>query len=216
MKIFAFADPHGDLFALEKIKIQSRDADLIVCLGDITYFEHDLDYIMELLNDFPRPVLLLHGNHEFKENVELLSTTLNNINYAHKSITEINGFSFISYGGDGFSDIDTELHNFLESDAVKQLNKEKTIFLLHGPPYQTKLDIPYNKYHSGNKTSKEFITKHQPLLVLAGHIHECEGKLDYVKKSILFNPGPNGILIDLNDLHKARKNNKKITINHEN
>lgn len=59
---------------------------------------------------------------------------------------------------------------------------DKAIFLLHSPPYQTKLDraaldgktidhVPLD-VHCGSIAIKRFIERKQPLLTLHGHIHE--------------------------------------------
>ncbi len=61
-------------------------------------------------------------------------------------------------------------------------NLDQTIFLLHSPPYKTKLDlaalagkmidhVPLDP-HVGSIAIRRFIENHQPLLTLHGHIHE--------------------------------------------
>ena len=55
MKILVFADTHGDLFAIEEVRSKAKDAEFAICLGDITFFEQDLEFNMEVLNDFPIP-----------------------------------------------------------------------------------------------------------------------------------------------------------------
>ena len=49
----------------------------------------------------------------------------------------------------------------------------------------------------GNKSYTSFIKKHQPDVVLCGHIHENAGKEDKIGKSRILNPGPTGMLINL-------------------
>jgi Icc-related predicted phosphoesterase len=59
---------------------------------------------------------------------------------------------------------------------------EKTVFMFHVPPYQTKLDraaldgrtvehVPLD-VHIGSIAVKRFIKSHQPLITLHGHVHE--------------------------------------------
>lgn len=59
---------------------------------------------------------------------------------------------------------------------------EDAVFLLHAPPYKTKLDraaldgkyvisVPMD-VHVGSIAVRRFIEKHQPLLTLHGHVHE--------------------------------------------
>jgi len=68
-------------------------------------------------------------------------------------------------------------------DALtKDEDLSKSIFLFHGPPYQTNLDriaqggklidhVPVD-IHVGSVAIKRFIEKKQPLITLHGHIHE--------------------------------------------
>jgi uncharacterized protein len=65
---------------------------------------------------------------------------------------------------------------------TKDQNLSKTVFLFHGPPYQTNLDqASLNRKlidnvlvdnHVGSIAIKRFIEKKQPLITLHGHIHE--------------------------------------------
>jgi uncharacterized protein len=207
MKIFAFTDIHGDLFALEEARLKAKDADLSICLGDISYFEHDIEFLTEVLETFPTPVILLHGNHEIKEDVELVCSYLKNVTFAHKQIIKKGGYSFVCYGGDGFSLVDKQFEKWGET-IIKDLNPEKTIMLFHGPPHNTILDIPFENHHSGNKSLKKFVDKVNPLIVMSGHIHECEGMNGWIKETLFINPGIYGALIDLKELEKERKNLK--------
>lgn len=203
MKIIVFTDIHGDLFALEEVRMQAKNADLAICLGDISYFEHDIDFLVDVLNGFPIPVLLLHGNHEQKETIELLCEHYPNVHFMHEKIFEKDNFIFMGYGGDGFSKSDSKFLEWSKS-IEKSLDFEKTILLLHGPPYNTNLDVPIEGTHCGNKTTRKFIDRNKPLLVLAGHIHECEERDDWIEETYLLNPGPFGYIIDLNVLKKER------------
>lgn len=204
MKIFVFTDIHGDLFALEEAKNRAKEADLTICLGDITYFEHDIEFLIEVMEDFPTPVILLHGNHEAKEDIEFICSYMRNVTFAHKEVIKKNGYSFVCYGGDGFSVTDKEFENW-SNEIFKNLKSEKTIMLFHGPPYNTILDIPFENHHSGNKSYKKLVDKVNPLMVLTGHIHECEGMHGWFKETFFINPGPFGALIDLEEMEGERK-----------
>lgn len=51
-------------------------------------------------------------------------------------------------------------------------NPKKTIYAIHAPPFNTKMDIITLGAHVGSKAVRDFIEKEQPLLTLHGHIHE--------------------------------------------
>jgi Icc-related predicted phosphoesterase len=43
----------------------------------------------------------------------------------------------------------------------------------------------------------EFIKKYQPIIAMAGHLHENAEVEDKINKTRVINPGPNGMLLDL-------------------
>lgn len=118
-----------------------------------------------------------------------------------------------------YSTIEKDLTGLVEDD-----NLEKSIFLFHTPPYETKLDRAAldNKIvdgvqvdiHVGSIAIKRFIESKQPLLTLHGHIHEST-KLtgswkDKIGETICFNAANTGseltlIKFDLNDPNSAQK-----------
>ena len=67
MEILAFVDAHGSLSALRELKKKAARADLLVCAGDISIFEHGLVRLLYELNKINKPVLIIHGNHETEE-----------------------------------------------------------------------------------------------------------------------------------------------------
>lgn len=203
MKILAFGDHHGDVYLLEETLSKEQLADAVICLGDMTLFGQDIEKIFEDLNNFKKPLYLIHGNHEHHEDVQTLSEIYENMHYMHKKSTQINEYNFLFYGGDGFSRTDKEFEKVMH-ELFKNIDPKKTIIILHGPPYNTAIDIPYENHHSGSKSYRKIIEKYQPLLVLAGHIHEGEHQSDLIGKTFVLNPGPDGEVIDLKILYGER------------
>ncbi|ORX84371.1 Metallo-dependent phosphatase [Anaeromyces robustus] len=62
------------------------------------------------------------------------------------------------------------LENFENNVSSDILSK--TICLMHGPPYDTPLDIIRTREHVGSIALKNFLNKNKPLLSIHGHIHE--------------------------------------------
>ena len=204
MKALIFGDTHGDVFMLELLKRKAEQAEAVFCLGDLTIFGEELEYMLTIMDEFPAPVYLIHGNHETEEEMEHAARQHKNITYVHKRHVKANGFNIIGYGGDGFSRRDEEFEAVFKRIGEDISEPHKTIILLHGPPSETKLDIPFNNHHSGSESYREFIEEHSPLIALAGHIHECEGAFDTIGDTILHNPGPEGTLIDMTELSEER------------
>ncbi len=195
MIILAFTDTHEDRASLRKVKRKVSKADLIVCTGDISIFEHDVDGMLKEINKFGKLVLMLHGNHEAEETMRIKCRKYKNIVFLHKDFYEQENFLFAAYGGGGFAIRDAEFDSFAKKIKKKSKNKQ-IILLTHGPPYGNGTDLIAG-IHSGNKSYTKFIKQEKPLLVLCGHIHENDEVQDKIGKSIIINPGPNGKLIEL-------------------
>ncbi len=195
MKILAFTDLHGDMQALEKVKQKAEEADVIVSTGDLTVFEKDLETIMSQLDSLGKPVIIVHGNHEFYDNMEQLSAEMENVKFIHEEHHEHDDALFLGYGGGGFS-YRTEEFKEVGEKFKKLIGDHDVIFLIHGPPYDTDVDIVMED-HVGNMTMREFIEEVEPDMVVCGHIHEAFGKEDRIGKSHIINPGPEGKIIEI-------------------
>ena len=101
-------------------------------------------------------------------------------------------------------------------EKIKRLsNPKETIYVIHAPPLDTKLDMTIREEHVGSKAIKEFIKKEQPPLTLHGHIHEgpeTGSWKDNIGKTICINPGSRYleselklIVIDLDNLNLTYK-----------
>jgi Icc-related predicted phosphoesterase len=79
------------------------------------------------------------------------------------------------------------------SRLPKPLSHKKAIYIMHSPPFGTKLDLIQGGKPAGSRSIKAFIEESQPLLTLHGHIHESP-KLsndywDRIGETISINPG---------------------------
>ena len=79
MKLLAFVDMHGSLKALQKVKIKAKQADIIVCAGDISIFENNLDMLLFELNKLNKIVLIITGNHEDRNDLKQLTKMFDNV-----------------------------------------------------------------------------------------------------------------------------------------
>jgi len=135
MKLLAFVDMHGSHKALEKIKAQSKQSDILVCAGDISIFENNLDKLFFELNKLNKPVLIIPGNHESTESINVLTKLFPNIINIDEKGHAIGNYLFFGYGGGGFSMVDmgnngdvSDFHIF----SIKRKNcySSRNIYLL--------------------------------------------------------------------------------------
>jgi Icc-related predicted phosphoesterase len=84
------------------------------------------------------------------------------------------------------------------ADALAELEAEagETLWMCHSPPRDTLCDMIYARHHVGSRALRSFIERHQPPLVLSGHIHESprvsSAYRDRVGRTVVVNPGQFG------------------------
>ncbi len=146
----------------------------------------------------------------------------------HDKICTTQGFKSV---GNTHEPIDFTSNKYTDTTIEQDLNvlapkspPDKTIYLMHAPPYGTPLDMvssdnPFLKNsnkHVGSLAIKDFIEKHNPLLTLHGHIHESmqqSGEFFWKHdNSISVNPSHNFksdylsyILFDIENLSKLKR-----------
>ena len=73
---------------------------------------------------------------------------------------------------------------------------QDTVFVLHSPPRDTLCDMIGARAHVGSRAIRSFIERHQPPLVLSGHIHESprvsSSYKDSIGHTLAVNPGQFG------------------------
>ncbi len=194
MKILAFVDLHGDLSSLIALKKKAKKVDIVVCAGDFTLFEADIDYLLYEINKLGKPVLMIHGNHESSSLLKNLCKPLDNLTFIHKKFHKFKDVLFVGYGGGGFSLTEPDFEKFVKKNKNKI--KGKVVLIVHAPPFGTKLD-KLNSEHYGNKSITKFIEKFKPKLVVCGHFHETAGLNQKIGKTLIINPGPRGKIIEV-------------------
>lgn len=103
----------------------------------------------------------------------------------------------------------------------KPLHPKRTIYIMHSPPFGTRLDLIQGGKSAGSRSIKVFIEEHQPFLTLHGHIHESPGLsgayFDRIGKTLSINPGQSFMTGgDFSKLHAVtfEIENLEGTINH--
>lgn len=196
MKLLAFVDLHGNLSALKEIAKKAKKSDLIVCAGDISTFQQNLDFLLDALNGIGKPVLIIPGNHEDDITLESACFNYKNLKFLHARGYRTNNYLFFGYGGGGFS-VEDEAFEQLSDEFKKEIKKgEKVVLITHAPPYGTKVDV-IAREHRGNKAITRFINDVHPIVVVCGHLHETAGKIDKRGNTIIINPGPRGKIIEI-------------------
>ncbi|MBW2998143.1 metallophosphoesterase [Candidatus Woesearchaeota archaeon] len=194
MKLLAFTDLHEDMESFKVLEKKSKRADIIICAGDFTIFNHALKKIMKKIASLEKPVYLIHGNHESESEVKDECKLYKNIRFIHKKVFRVNGINIFGYGGGGFSYTDKEFEDFINRNKI--LLTKKNILVTHQPPYKTKVDEIITNEHAGSKSIKKYLKYFN--LSISGHLHETFNKQEILnKKTLVVNPSPKGMLIEV-------------------
>ncbi|MBS3171631.1 metallophosphoesterase [Candidatus Woesearchaeota archaeon] len=196
MKLLVFTDVHGSKIAIKQIINKAKEADLLICAGDLTNFGVELNSILKQFKETNKKMIIIPGNHESNAEINNACKKFDFLINIHLKKHKINDIVFFGFGTGGFSKIDSELEEIMQN--LKFNEKEKLIFVSHGPPFGTKLDyLDHLQRYRGSKTLREFIKKFKPKFVVCGHLHENEKKEDKLNNTIILNPGKYGKIIEI-------------------
>ena len=168
--------------------------DLLLLGGDLTHFkgrgvaEEILRPLCEQIE-----VLAVCGNCDFPE-VEDLMEDLGVAIDRRARVVEGTTFLGLSgglpFGGCPYERTEEEIEEALEQAFTDQGTEASgpTVLLSHQPPRDTLCDLARG-HHVGSEAVRGAIERHQPDLVVCGHIHEGVG-LDTIGRSRVVNPGP--------------------------
>ncbi|MFT4326214.1 MAG: metallophosphoesterase family protein [Candidatus Woesearchaeota archaeon] len=199
MNILIFTDLHQDFESYDILLDKSKKADHIICLGDFTFFNHNLELMLELINNLgnkTRKVYLIHGNHEQVEHVKIYTEHFENIIFVHNSIITIDTLTAVFFGGGGFASREPDFEKLVRKHKDVLHNAKDIILCTHAPPRDTILDEVHER-HVGVKDFKDFIEKYEPVLAVSGHIEEHAKEKQVIGKTLVTNPGEDGEIFEL-------------------
>jgi uncharacterized protein len=198
MKVLAFADTHGSMKALREVKEKAAKADLLLCCGDLTIFEQNMEKLLLELSRVNKPVLILPGNHEPTGELKKRCSAMPNLVYMENRIFETDTCMVFGSQGNGFAMVDRnfeKVHKAFEK-ALMEKSGKSFILMTHAPPFNTALDELVDG-HCGNKSIRDFIKATKPHVAFAGHIHENAGRKDRIGNTLVINPGPYGVMVSI-------------------
>lgn len=224
MKILALGDPHGELPKNLDSIIKKNKIELIICTGDYSKVKmnpdgtgftdnNDPKRILKKFSAFCLPLLTLKGNlYNNRKSKKIFTNEIKKYkNFYYKTTGKLNilnqTFLFfdVIYEKESIPVINRRTLTIMGSYKTREpkLNKllkenPNSILITHNPPYGV-LDKAYDGKHVGSKILLKAIKKHQPKIVLCGHIHESKGKKK-IGKTPVYNLGWHGdyAVIDIN------------------
>lgn len=176
MLIYAVADIHADPARIHHIRKTVRDhhPDVVVIAGDVISYLYP-EKTFRLLNEMAVPVLMVRGNSDpgylekqFEKFSNLTSLHLNRVTVKSVSFTGLSGTLPLPF---------RNRVRLREKDLMRRagaLMDSRTVLVAHPPPWGV-LDQVMGRFHSGSKLVRDMVEKHQPRLLICGHIHEAAG-----------------------------------------
>lgn len=196
MRVLGFVDTHGSAAALRNVLKKAKRADVIICAGDLSFFQENLEVLLAKLARTKKLVLMIPGNHEDENLLKDMCGVFDNIFYLHERSYHFGKYVFFGYGGGGFSRKDKRLERLAKKFRKHVKKGEKVILFTHAPPYKTNLDRIDNDY-VGNESINRFVKLIKPKLLICGHIHENSKKRDRIGTTKIVNPGPDGMVLEV-------------------
>ncbi|MFT4250325.1 MAG: metallophosphoesterase family protein [Candidatus Woesearchaeota archaeon] len=198
MKVLVLGDTHG-ITDFSYLYSLAGDVSLVVHIGDITDFGRGMRSCLAGLEQLGVvlgvPVVLTHGNHETSALIDAVRS-FTNLVYVHKDVFSLGDVSVVGFGGGGFARNEPAVEEFFTRVYENELSSIH-IWLFHGPPFDSAVD--FHPFHgpTGSHTKRSLIDRFKPHFVFAGHIHESWGVVYELDGTVLVNPGPDGVLVDI-------------------
>lgn len=197
MKLLAFTDIHGAYDRVDDVMRREKDFDGVVIGGDLTTrgADEEAAAVLDRLGRHGRPLFVVAGNMDapsFDRLFEGLGVGINGRGLL------LNDVGFFGVSGSPFTPMHTpyeiseeEIARRAERGYQEVRSARVTVFVPHAPPHKSALDALFLGRHVGSTAVREFIQKHQPDVVVCGHIHEARG-IDRIGRSQIVNCGAAG------------------------
>lgn len=199
MKLLLFSDVHLNKNYCDNLVQKSQDVDVVIGAGDYCSLRKDLDRVIGWLNTIDKPSLLVPGNAESYEELQIACSSWSQATVLHGNGTEIGGIDFFGIGGGiPVTPFGSWSYDFTEEEAAKLLYDcpENGVLISHSPPKNI-LDLSSSGMHLGSEAVHYAIIERIPQLVVCGHIHESAGKMEEVDSVTVINAGPEGIIYEI-------------------
>jgi len=198
MKLLAFSDLHVDVDQAKSLVAASKDADVVVGVGDFASVHSGLEATIGALRSIAKPTVVVPGNNETEEALRGACDGWDNALVLHGEGAEIDGVSFFGLGaGVPVTPWDWSF-DLTEEEAAQRLAgcPEDCVLAVHSPP-RGHVDVSSRGEHLGSVAVLDAIVTKRPRLALCGHIHEAWGQRSMIGPTEIVNLGPAGDVFEV-------------------
>lgn len=194
MRIVSFGDIHMALGAIERLRSELQQADLVLLSGDLTNFggPQESAQVLAATRRYARQVFAVSGNLDRPAVIDFLRMEGISLHGGAYAVGDIGVFGC---GGSNVTPFHTptelsenQISQLLQRGYAAVTQAPKKIMVCHTPPLDTATDRIHTGKHVGSETVRRFIERQQPDLCITGHIHESAG-VDRIGETIIINAG---------------------------
>jgi uncharacterized protein len=193
VKALVFSDLHRDLDQGRVLVDRAREADVVLCAGDLASVHRGLEETVAVLAAIATPTFLVPGNNETDDELRAACAGWPAATVLHGEGVEVDGVPVFGLGGgvpetpwDWSFDLSEE-----EAASLLEHCPEAAVLVVHSPP----------KGHVdkgiGSAAVLRAIEEKRPRLAICGHVHECWGQESRIGATRVLNVGPVGVLLEL-------------------
>jgi Icc-related predicted phosphoesterase len=204
VKVLAFTDPHGGTEAADAVISLAKSVrpDVVVCSGDISYFQMRYERMCRRLADLGCPVYWVSGNHDagIEDLVGVEFPHMKDVSFlvADLQRATIGGVP----GSEKFwpsKEWDDELVTLAIRTYGRVPRSKPFVFLSHFPPRGSSIDghSGGSPDAGGSQTVREMVDALQPDLVISGHYHSDFRRECRIGKVRCVNPGAMGSVYEV-------------------
>jgi len=198
MRLLLSSDIHCDEAAARRLVALSRDADVLVCAGDLAIQRRGLQATVDVLSAASAPVVLVAGNGESYQELSAACTGWSRAHVLHGTGCEIDGVPFWGVGGaipvTPFGAWSYDIDD-VEAEVLLEGCPRGCVLVTHSPPLGH-VDGSRGE-HMGSQVILDAIRRARPRLAVCGHIHGCWGQESHEGDTRIVNAGPGGVWVDL-------------------
>jgi uncharacterized protein len=197
MNLLAFSDLHCDLRQAARLVELSKDADVVLAVGDLASVHSGLGETVAALRGIECAVVMVPGNNETDDALRAACDGWDAATVLHGEAAKLDGTTFFGLGaGIPITPWDWSF-DLTEEAAARILDEcpEGAVLAVHSPPYGH-CDESRGR-NLGSRAVLEAIEANRPALAVCGHIHESWGAESRIGGTRVVNLGPEGRFFEL-------------------
>jgi Icc-related predicted phosphoesterase len=198
MRLLLSSDIHCDAAAARSLVERAREADVLVCAGDLAVMRKGLQEVVDILAATPVPSVLVAGNGESAQELERACAAWGSAHVLHGTGCTVDGVDFWGVGGAiPVTPFGAWSYDLTEEEAAALLEEcpEGAVLVSHSPPFGHVDES--GGHHLGSRAVLDAIRRARPRLVVCGHIHGHWTAESREGDTRIVNAGPAGVWVEL-------------------